>query len=549
MARVIATGSIPTDPYGPSIGSAIGGAFGDVYRQQRDKRAALEQYEPMRAALEQSLGAMTSQSPIQAALSALVKDPEAFSQTMTDPKGLEKLQTVGQMAAPGAVEDPDPELTNMLRALDISRQYAAAGDHEAAGMLKQRAIKAAGFDPSSDEGARMLANIEDAYAASKEASAQGKHEIAELYMDRARTLAGRKAKDAVEFPQMAEMMELVDQANYYRGLGDTKRADLLEARANDLAGIGGSADNVPAIVKTVTAMGLDPSVGRGRELLEASIMGSQRADLRTQRIDAMVEMGVDPETATKIEDGRLTRKVNPVTGRVILTDDITGEVTEVPVSQTAVVNSAMSAGSALGEPEPLSGQPGQTLWDLAEVGTGPASAFDQAVSYPLSLLGLPFPEQTVFARKIFDAEVQNFLRAMSLNSRFPVAELERLRKDLGAMSSVFSSPARLRSEMQGLNASLRSSAAQFEQNASNPDLPQSDRADWSRASQDIQYFLKVMGVPSDQQTPGQQRGTQTAAPQRAQPLPEGIPPGSTVTGELNGAPVYTAPDGRQFVAE
>lgn len=542
--RILITGPKPASNSARALaatGTALGGGIGLGLAEELKARRQEQMYSPMREAIEQSLKGNPTLNPMQQMISSVVSDPRVFSTVMQDPNQMQSLATLGDMMTPPTVEDPNADLTIITEALTRASAARAAGNTAAADLLEAKAASLAGFDVDKPGGFETLQEMKAAVDGARMARESGDVQLAELYESRARQLAGKE--DESTSAEVATIMEALDKERFYRGLGQNERADYFRDLAADTAGRDTTA--LSDYAQRVIDMGEDPKTGRGRELMESMILGANRADQRTQRIEALAaQLGGDVQKATNIVDGLVRMEPNPRTGTITLIDEVNGTVSEVPMAaRSAVVNDA-ALGPALGAVPQLTGEGGQTLWDLTPHATGVKASINNALSFPLSLIGLPFAEQTVFARQIFDTEVQNFLKAMALNQRFPVAEMERLRKEVNTLPTWYNSPDRLRVGMQGLNRSLSTTMSQYQQNAANLNLPEDDRAAWETAATNIGDFLTILGVPADQQNPAPGQNATTGA------LPEGIPAGSRLIGTVaSGAQVYETPDGRRLVAE
>jgi hypothetical protein len=219
---------------------------------------------------------------------------------------------------------------------------------------------------------------------------------------------------------------------------------------------------------------LDPSAAQGRD---------SAAEQRIARLTEVLSEQFGPrarEIAIGIADGRL--QVNE--GRVF--DLATGEQ----------ITSAV-------QPQPERLGPtranAEGLYQRADDATGILPAAGRAVSATagqLPIIGQAFqaPEM-VAAEQAFRQAQNDLIRAISVNPRFPVAEMQMIRDELGIAPGVFSSPEDTRVRMRELDSYLRRRAEVERQAAADPSLPRSDRDNASRAVRDIDNFLSILNVP------------------------------------------------------
>lgn len=344
-----------------------------------------------------------------------------------------------------------------------------------------------------------------------------------------------------EFPEWKEIERLLPAIGAAVESGDTTRASVLSARLQDVAGI--EPEATTELVKNIRAMGLDPTNGEGRELMMANMVKARELSQRETRINELTARGLNPQMAADLVDGQAFIDMSDP-ARPKLVNENTGTVEELAPGASGFI--AQTYGQP-GEdntvrPEPaaapstVSTEPGNTLYDLAGVATGPAASFRAGVSRFTDLVGLPVASRTQQARQTFNNERYDLIKAFINNPRLPVAEQEWIRKEIDISPGVFTGEQTLQNRMVSIDESLESQIAQYQKNAANASLPKDERDAYATAVADMQDFRAVMGAWRYREGGGEQ-------------LPEGIPEGSTVIGYRDGKAVYQDPNGDQWIEE
>jgi hypothetical protein len=128
-------------------------------------------------------------------------------------------------------------------------------------------------------------------------------------------------------------------------------------------------------------------------------------------------------------------------------------------------------------------------------------------------------------RQTFSNTQGDLIRALSINPRYPVDEMKRIREEINIEPRAFTDPQSLLARMRSVGKSLRTRLADEERAGADPLLPVDDRRAALRAAEDIRNFLAKLGAPEDQSpttapaAPPPRRNalnwrTQTGAPQR-----------------------------------
>jgi hypothetical protein len=281
----------------------------------------------------------------------------------------------------------------------------------------------------------------------------------------------------------------------------------------------------------------NPQTGEVETLMAAQ--GGGQADTQRQRkindlasrqdVQGAAEAAGVPvrDMAQDIVDGYRRIEVVPQTGNVRLINEISGEVTELPIGRA---NQRGQGGQAQGgDDDPAStaqaldqaeippgqlnqqtAQEGSTLWESTEGVAGIPGAITEAWQRTggqiPGLGGGEETRETVGNRQFFRLAQGDLIRSLSINPRFPVAEMERIRRETDIEPSMWDSQDSLKTRMRRLDKYLRGRLERERQAAKNPNMGQEARANAQRAAKDIANFLDVLGVPREGQG---QRGAQT----------------------------------------
>ena len=279
--------------------------------------------------------------------------------------------------------------------------------------------------------------------------------------------------------------------------------------------------------------------------------------------DLMETHGVDRRVATGIVDNIIRVATDPVTGQHTLIDTITGQsrpsvpaapapaapAPAAPVAAPLVVGPragltplAAAAPLPAAPPPPAPPPPApppptappQTLYELAAKPrtTGLTPVVQQLGQNVLGQIGANIidPELTE-RRQAFATAQGDLVRALSINPRYPVDEMKRIREEINIRPAAFTDPQSLLARMRSVGKSLRTRLADEERAGADPSLPVDDRRAALRAAEDIRNFLAKLGAPEDQSPTAApaappprrnalDRRTQTGAPQRLRYNPE-----------------------------
>uniref|UniRef100_A0A6H1ZLG0 Uncharacterized protein n=1 Tax=viral metagenome TaxID=1070528 RepID=A0A6H1ZLG0_9ZZZZ len=193
--------------------------------------------------------------------------------------------------------------------------------------------------------------------------------------------------------------------------------------------------------------------------------------------------GMDDKKARRIATGSLKVVSDPVTGNFAVVDVGTNEQINL---------------KAEGETETKPKEyEGKTLWELSDLATGPVSAAMSAASIPSGVVGGPVAEKTVYARQFLQSSQNELIRALSINPRFPVGEINRLKEEVNISPKFWDNPGMLRTRMKAVNDYLTRRLEKERSASKDTNLPKDTRQNALAAAKDIENFVNTMGVPEE----------------------------------------------------
>ena len=249
-------------------------------------------------------------------------------------------------------------------------------------------------------------------------------------------------------------------------------------------------------------------------LIEASIRANSPSARERRISDMMSTYSIDRQTASRIVDNVDTVVPDPVTGMPQVVDRITGQSrpANAPGATPAAAPAAPGAApTATPGAAPTAQAPQQrSLYDLAQTpfttGAGPAAA--EGAQRVLGQVGLNVVPPEFTERRQTFLNVQNdVIKGIMNNPRFPVAEQERIRREINIEPSMLTDPQTLTARIRTLDNTLRSSLTNREREGADTSLPVTDRREALRAANDIRNLLTTLGVP---------QGREAAEPPRPQ---------------------------------
>lgn len=227
--------------------------------------------------------------------------------------------------------------------------------------------------------------------------------------------------------------------------------------------------------------------------------GSESESALEKKIEMMVRQGIPLGTATKIATGVYTVSRDVVTGVAEVIDKSTGKrVGDMPASQPEARPEGVPEAAQPGAPQPESAPKPKTLWGLTDLTAGIGPTAGELGEKTLGQIpGVSVAPQMTEARQFMRAAQNDLIRALSINPKFPVSEINRLRSEIDIEPKLLDSPEALRGRMKAINQYLKQKIVNEEDAAANASLPADTRKASAQAANDIKNFLNILGVPDD----------------------------------------------------
>ena len=235
------------------------------------------------------------------------------------------------------------------------------------------------------------------------------------------------------------------------------------------------------------------------KMLEISARDPGDRERRIQ--DIMQTNNVDRTTAANIVNGIERITPNPVTGMPEITNLVTGESRAAtrPAAPAAPAAAGAPAGEGATAPAARtsgSAQPPRTLWEMAPSVTGVIPAIREAAQGVTGQVGVNVtPEGLISDRQTFSAVQNDLIRALSVNPRFPVAEMQRIEREIAIAPGALTDPVSLRERMVSIDTYLRGRLQNEDRAANDASLPVDTRRAALSAANSIRDFLAQLGVP------------------------------------------------------
>ena len=193
--------------------------------------------------------------------------------------------------------------------------------------------------------------------------------------------------------------------------------------------------------------------------------------------------GLSSQEATGIILGTIKVLQDPVSGTRNLVDTVAG--TERPLVEAG------------GKPpvSKTSAPPTKSIWELSSKSTGPISAAKAAGSVVTGTVGLPVAEETLYARQFVQGAQNDLIRSLSINPRFPVGEINRLKEEVNLAPTIFDNPKMMRQRILAINDYLSKRVKNEMDAAKDTSLGVEARKNARSAANDIENFLDILGAP------------------------------------------------------
>jgi len=203
-----------------------------------------------------------------------------------------------------------------------------------------------------------------------------------------------------------------------------------------------------------------------------------------KKITALVDtMGITEQEATAIVLGTKKVQKDPVTGEITIVDLIKNNVTRPTIADSPNI------AQETGQPNNIN------IWNMAPDVAGPMSAAKAAGSVVSGMVGGPVSEQTIIARQTVTNAQNDLVRALSINPRFPVGEINRIREEINIAPAIFDNTETYRGRLRAIDTYLRQRIKGEQRDSLNNGLPVDQRRAARQAFSDISDFLDMLGVP------------------------------------------------------
>ena len=214
-----------------------------------------------------------------------------------------------------------------------------------------------------------------------------------------------------------------------------------------------------------------------------------------QKIEELMKEvpGITRDVATKIQTGALKVQKDPVTNEISIVDLASGTVTTPTIAneKAAEEEEIRALEERINDKKPR-----RTIWQAAEGGTGPISAAKDAASRISGMVGGPVAEDTIQKRQFISSAQNDLIRSLSINPRFPVGEINRIKKEIDISPSVFDNPKHMKQRILAIEDYLLGRVEKEASIYGDRRSPASQRQASIQAINDIEHFLKILGIPT-----------------------------------------------------
>lgn len=322
-----------------------------------------------------------------------------------------------------------------------------------------------------------------------------------------------------------------------------RRADEAERRALNLRAQEMKMTGARQDLATLQALAGQEAAERraiATKVIEAQVRANTPGARDRRIADMMATYNIDRATAAGIVDGIESVVVDPVTGIPHFVNRITGESRPAGRGAATGATSGTSQGTSQGttpgatpsaapgttpgtppgsSPAPAPGttptvprsptgresaQPARSLFELASVPrtTGVLPAIGEMVQGVAGQVGVNVvPPELTERRQVFRNVQNEIIKAVINNPRFPVAEQERIRREINIEPGAFTDPQTFLARIRTLDGTLRTNLVNRENEAQDTSLPVAERQASLKAANDIRNILAMLGVPQGGEEP------------------------------------------------
>ena len=264
-------------------------------------------------------------------------------------------------------------------------------------------------------------------------------------------------------------------------------------------------DPLSDIGRRVSDMGFVAGTSEFNKKVEELMLLQGQTAREIQITDVMNNYNISRKDATDVVDKLVILKTDPVDGRQKLISVVTGN----PVIPSADQRRAETSSTEAAKP----GVPTNTLWQLASKDVTGLLAGAQAKAQPgTSQIALDVARKGLLEdRQTFDLVSNELVRALALNPRFPVSEMDNIRREINISPNIYTSASALKERMRSVDNYLRNRLEDEKRTGQNKNLPPSVQKDALSAANSIENFLTKLGVPKDAPPPPRVGDKQTDA--------------------------------------
>jgi len=227
---------------------------------------------------------------------------------------------------------------------------------------------------------------------------------------------------------------------------------------------------------------------------EDAIPGEPKMDRNSQIETLMREYDIPRVDAAAIIDGVANIVTDPLSGKASIVNRATGKSREVTFSNPELKANVISQAT-----KPVEGATEDeiALWEIpSSQTTGIFPALIEALQKVTGQFGINVQDPVVAQQRqlLFNSQ-QRFIRALSLNTRYPTTEQNRLRQEMGLLPGPFVDEQTLRARMLAINTTLNREIDILTQAVNDPDSPVEQRKMDQRSLNNVINFKRILGVP------------------------------------------------------
>lgn len=256
-------------------------------------------------------------------------------------------------------------------------------------------------------------------------------------------------------------------------------------------------------VSALIATGASPEDAVSRALGERDTAVSPSAS--EQKIQTIMQ--ANPELsftdAANIVTGVVRVVTDPVTQKTNLVNLADG--TSTPMETPTDIKSIVSSSLKPGDGEPASSI---NLYNIAEETTGVAPALAALAQRFTGQIGVDVADPELLENiQTFQTAQSDIRRSLRTAPKFLASEMDMLSKEIDIAPGAMKDPTTLLAQLRSVDNSIRVRLQDIAEKTDDPSLPAEDVRGARSLQKDLTNFLRILGVPQDEQT------TDTVTPQ------------------------------------